>query len=364
MTRTRTAFVVLAGVGLMLELQACSSRQCGLGTVERAGDCVAEDNARTQCGAGTHLEPVTLVCVPDQYTCDPDTTYVADGGVCTGRVTDSLPVPPVCPAIGADEICVTGWLRDFDNHGQEAFSKNTLITDDSVELWVFDPFKVLVCTAPPCFDTSLALAGPYYANADGTYILDHDQQDPPRRIKATDSYIAIGTMNRGGTPAGSRNWVGSGITAPGQAGIYKELDIYAVSQKQVDSWEETAPGMLETGIFVTMWHHLDQVEPDFTKNRTFISGVLPNRSPAAVDIGSLYFMTDDRLTLAQGSATGVNLTTEVGGAIWLGETLGNHSATGGDVPGSDPPQPIDWDSRLGASVPGLVFLQFFTQKLQ
>jgi hypothetical protein len=354
---------------MALQGPACSTRECGLGTVEKDGDCVAVDVGGTQCGAGTHLDSTTLVCVPDEYTCDPDTAYVDDGGVCMGRVTGSLPPPPPCPSIGADEICVNGWLRDFDNQGKNPFGKDTLITDDSAEIWVFDPFVVLLCSAQPCFDTSQAIAGPFYANADGTFLLDYDQHDPPRRIKATGSYIALGLMNKGGgAPVGDRDWggngmTGAGITAPGQPGTINDLDIYAVSKAQTDLWEASAPGIVAQGIFLTMWHWIDEGETDLTKNRIFVPGVLPNRSPTGIDITALYFLTDDRNTLVQGSSGGVSLTTEVGAAALIRETLGPHSATGGNVPESDPPAAIQWESRLGASVPGVVFLQFFNQTL-
>ncbi|MBI5480523.1 MAG: hypothetical protein HY906_16820 [Deltaproteobacteria bacterium] len=369
MTRSRIALLVLAGAVMALQGPACSTRECGQGTVEKNGDCVAVDIGGRECGVGTHLEPSTLLCVPDQYTCDPDTAYVDDGGVCMGRVTGSLPPPPPCPAIAADEICVNGWLRDFDNQGKSPFSKDTLITDDSVEIWVFDPFVVLLCSATPCFDTTQAIAGPFYANADGTYLLFEDQAAPPRRIKATGSYIAIGLMNKGGgDPVGDRDWGGhgvngAGITAAGQPGTVEEFDIYAVSKAQTDAWEATAPGSVAQGIFLTMWHYLDEAQADLAKNRTFVPGVLPNRSPSAIDITTLYFLTDDRSTLVQGSGSGVSLTTDVGGVLFVKESLGPHSATGGNVPDSDPPEAIDWESRLGASVPGLVFLQFFNQKL-
>ncbi|MBI5480527.1 MAG: hypothetical protein HY906_16840 [Deltaproteobacteria bacterium] len=279
-----------------------------------------------------------------------------------GECRQPLPPPPSCPAVGAAEICVNGWVRDFDDKGSNPYGRDTLITDDSVEIWVFDPFMVLLCSTPPCFDTNQAIAGPFYANSDGTYLLFEDRASPPRRINATGSYIAIGTMNKGGTPVGGRNWVGCGITADGKPGTVADLDIYAVGQAQIDAWEASYAGLLSKGILVLMWQYLDVGEPDPTKNRTFIAGVTPNRSPSPIDVSSFYFMTTDRNTVVQGSAGGVNRTSEVGGALFVRETLGPHSATGGVVPGSS--TPVDWESRLGASVPSLVFVQFFNQKLQ
>jgi hypothetical protein len=192
-------------------------------------------------------------------------------------------------------------------------------------------------------------------------VLFEDAADPPRRIKATGSYIALGLRTKDNPADGV--WAESGITAGGQPGVIEDLDIFAVSKTQTAVWEATAPGIVNRGIFLTMWHYLDESQADLTKNRTFVPGVLPNRSPSAVDITTLYFLTDDRNTLVQGASDGVSLTTEVGAAMFIGETLGPHSATGGDVPGSDPPEAITWESRLGAAVPGLVFLQFFNQTL-
>jgi hypothetical protein len=303
-----------------------------------------------------------MQCEPDVYTCDPNTADVNDAGVCVGRITGTLPQPPECPVPADDEICVNGWIRDFDPKGQAPFGKETLITDGSTEIWVFDPFKVLLCAAAPCMVTADAISGPYYPNADGTYILDADTTG--RKIKATGSFIAIGVRNKDNEAHGDSDWTEAGITAAGQGGITIEnFDLYGVGKTQVAAWHATYPGIVDKGVFVTVWHYLDPEEPDFSKNRTFLDGVLPNRSPGAIPIDQLYFMTDDRNTLVQGSAGGVSATTAVGGALLVQESLSPHAATGGFVPDSDPPEAITWESRQGASVPGLVFLQFFNQQL-
>jgi hypothetical protein len=364
MTRKSVVVVALACVMGTLAAYSCTSRECGVGTADKQGVCIADDSVGgVLCGTGTHLNQATMLCEPDVYTCDPDTADVNDAGVCVGRITGSLPQPLPCPVVADDEICVSGWIRDFDNKGQPTYGKDTLITDESTEIWVFDPFQVLLCTQAPCMVTADAISGPYYPAADGTFLLDADTQG--RKIKATGSFIALGVKNRDATPHGDSDWTEAGITADGKGGITIEnFDLFAVGKAQVAEWHAAYPGLVDKGVFITLWHWLDTGEADYAKNRTFIEGVLPNRSPGAIDITSLYFMTDDRNTLEVGSAGGVNVTTAAGGVLQVQEALTPHSATGGFVPGSAPPVSITWESRQGASVPGLVFLQFFNQKLQ
>jgi hypothetical protein len=358
--RKSRAVVALACVAGAVLASACTDTECGAGTVQSHGKCIAGGGAL--CGFGTHLNEATMLCEPDVYTCDPNTADVNDAGVCIGRVTGTLPTPPSCPVVADDEICVSGWIRDFDNKGQASFGKETLVTDESVEIWVFDPFKVLLCAAAPCMVTADAISGPYYPAADGTFILDADTTG--RKIKATGSFIAIGVKNKDGQPHGDSDWTEAGITASGQGGITIEnFDLFAVGKAQVAAWHAAYPGIVDKGVFITMWHFLDTEEADYAKNRTFVDGVLPNRSPGAIPVDQLYFMTDDRNTLVQGSSGGVSVTTTTGGALQVQESLTPHSATGGFEPGSDPPAPITWESRQGASVPGLVFLQFFNQQL-
>jgi hypothetical protein len=110
-----------------------------------------------------------------------------------------------------------------------------------------------------------------------------------------------------------------------------------------------------------MYHWVDSNQSDLSKNRTFIEGVLPNRGTSPIAVEDLYFFTTDRNTIAQGSAGGVALTSSVGGAFVLQEALGPHSGVGGFQPGTDPPTTITWESRLGASMPGVVIITFFKQ---
>jgi hypothetical protein len=340
---------------------ACSTVECGHGTVERDGKCVSSTDivGGERCGPGTH-EGAGMACVPDEITCDPDTAYISDGGVCTGRVTSSLPEPPKCPTTPADQVCVSGWVRTFDPGSNVPYSKDTLITDESVEFWVYDPFLIIACTVAPCHDPSKAIAGPFYPAADGTYILDQDTTGRP--VRATGSYVAILVRNRDGQAHGDSDWSDTAITADGKGGaMVEQLDLVAAPKTQTAAWDAAYPGILAKGMNVFMYHFVDTTQTDLSKNRTFIEDVVPNRGTNPISPEELYFFTTDRNTLEQGAAGGLTKTSTIGGAMIAQESLLPHSGVGGVVPGSTPPETISWESRLGASVPAVVFVTFFRQ---
>lgn len=105
MKLTLRTFLALATLSASA-LTGCGGNDCGPGTVERDGECVAaEDVDEVSCGSGTTLE--NGACVADSVSCG-DGTMLTDGQCVAARVCGIDTTEESGTCVPADTVCAAG----------------------------------------------------------------------------------------------------------------------------------------------------------------------------------------------------------------------------------------------------------------
>ena len=342
--------LVLLTLATMLDA-SCKNVDCGEGTTERDGACVApaQTFGTATCGPGTTLNG--SVCVGKQVQCDPASTTAQtdDKGVttCYGTGASGCAVPLACPAPTDGKQTICGQLFDFETNTPFALPGAT----------------GKACTAPaatgPCgvglraYDAVAFAMNPMTAPlSTGQVIIDDcgRYQVPEIPVPAT-GFIALGLDDGMAGPGGQTN--ATGVAAPAAMNTAtRDLDAFIVPATTTTAWATSGGPTIASGYYVPVFRG-HKTGSDLVAGVTVTFGPMSAPPPASTDTNRDFYFASDATTRntlsATAAATGVN-----GTALFGGANLGELYSGAGALPAE-----CRWDIHAGASTPGVVFIQVF-----
>ncbi|HEX3761233.1 MAG TPA: hypothetical protein VHW23_21205 [Kofleriaceae bacterium] len=336
---------------------SCKTVDCGNGTTERNGSCVASSETVTsaQCGALTELQG--NICVPKfpPTVCDPSTTaeeidpstgVVTCVGTGAGGCSARLACPT--PTDGTQAIC--GQIFDFET-GQ-AFTQTgatgaacnpaapTSTGPCSLGIHAFDAVAFVgnPMGTPPLTTSEV------YLDDCGRYRIEGIAQPSGPFIALAIDDAAPAAMGA----AGSTNPVGIATgKLPNTA--TRDLDGYVVKGATAAGW-----GMppLASGIYAAVYH-AKSTGPDLASGVMTTFGAATSPPPTTVNKARTFYFgaaATMRTTIDTSAlATGAN-----GAALISGATLMELYGGTGGIPAT-----CAWEIHAGAAIPGVVFIQSF-----
>jgi hypothetical protein len=359
--RTLLAALLLSLVPLATA--GCKSLECGEGTIDRDGICVAGDETpgNAACGPFTELGP-SGTCEPilDPTVCDDSTTEPVidpETGVttCVGTGAASCDSPMTGCTASANTMTVCGRLYDLEDDsligagsedtsacppGGEATGPCSLI----VRAYNAVQFALMPGTAVPLTSSEL--------------VLDHCGRFRIKDIAPAGApFIGIGVIPH--PSQGSTNRV-TGVAFQTQAGptggVLNNLVAYTTRASTDSAWAASlgmGPSLAPDGVYVNIFRDNGTTADPFAGNLAAGVQILETGSP--IPDNDYYFSDDDdnRTTLDDGlTETGVNGT---GIVLDAGKELLQYSGTDGPLPGG-----CDWSTSNGKTVTGVFFVQIHT----
>ncbi|HET9622232.1 MAG TPA: hypothetical protein VFP84_12755 [Kofleriaceae bacterium] len=350
--RDLLALTLIATAGLAVT--SCKSVDCGEGTTERDGACVAANEAvsNAMCGPGTMLDGTQCVPVLPPAVCDDQTTQgVLDPatGVTTcfgtGAATScSTPLPCAKPSDGTQAIC--GQIYDFETGAPYAVANPTGAR----------------CAAPaasgPCALGIKAYDAVAFAGNPATPPLTASVAiDDCGRFQVTGiaqpggPAIALALDDATAGPGGLTNAVGTAVLkAPNTATA--NFAHFVVPSTTTAKWDAGGSGpSITAGFYAPLYRaHLTGLDT--------ATGVTPTIAPAnnptaqAADANRDFFFAGTTHGALDGA---LNATAGNGGALLTGANFNEvYSGAGGGIPAG-----CTWEIHPGSAVPGAVFVQVF-----
>jgi hypothetical protein len=345
---------------LLAFVASCKNVDCGDGTTERDGVCVAAGvtTGNATCGPFTQLQGTQCAPVLPPTVCDPGSTKeeVDNMGVttCIGTGAGGCSARLACPAPTDGKQTVCGQIYDFETNepfadaaatGEEC--KDGVLTGPcALGIRAYDAvaFAQSNGAAPPL------ATDPVYIDDCGRYIV------PAITQPGASPFIALGFDDKVGTPGpgGVTNAVGIATgAAPNTA--TRDLDGFIVRAATAGAWAGTGGPSLAAGIFAPVYRP-SRAGREVASGVTFTFGPMtsPPAYPTMTNMGRDYYFASGATTRMSldpaANATGANGTALVSGAT-LAEL---YSGGGGGLPAS-----CLWDVHAGAAVSGVVFIQIF-----
>jgi hypothetical protein len=327
---------------------SCKTVDCGSGTTERNGNCVAatETVSAARCGPFTVLQGDTCVAMFPPTVCDPGTTAEdTDKGTgvttCIGTGVSGCSARIACPTGTGGKQTICGQIYDFETSlpfaqaGATGAQCSTGATTGPCALGVraFDA-GMITPTGGGALTT-----GPVYIDDCGRFrIPDVSQPGAPGLIVVgVDDIAQPGTM-------GLANPAGVSVAAAAN-GASKDVEAFLVKPATIAGW--TGPS-LAAGIFALVFHSK-------LTGTELAAGVTMTRNTVAGDAAHTFYFASgavNRTTLdASFHVTGANGTAFY--SIASPAPTDMYSGTGGLPTG------CVWEAHLAAAVPGQVFLQTF-----
>lgn len=349
----RAAVALAAGAMAWLSA-SCVELECGEGTIEQGGACVAADSSKdpASCGRGTYFDPITQTCVSDHepVRCDEGTTIeVNEDGVtvCVGvGGGGDCSAPIACPSASPDKVTVCGRLIDA--------ATGEPVQVDGVSTAACDPGAP--ATTGPC-----ALAVAFY---DAIIFANDPQSAPPLayeslvvdecgRFRAenlapptTLGFMGVSVDDH--PQSGNDTQVLAGVAFAATAGAQiADVRLISVTTAANQAWTDSAGdpfggvSFADKGAFLAIFRHGDQR----------VAGVeLTGANGQTRPEDTFYFSDGDArsiVTVAPGqTATGAN-----GAALMVNSSLTEHSGQGGEA------AECQWPANLAAAIPGLIYAQ-------
>jgi hypothetical protein len=331
---------------------SCNETQCGDGTIERNGKCEQSDTTTTAstCGAGTTLrgdkcEPILPPTKCDPDTTAPDTDPVTGVVTCIGTGGGSCNSALACPTGAPGKMTICGRIFNVDDGSNFAAANPTATmcpagngaTTGPCALQL-NPYNAIDFAGNPSGASPLP-ASSIYIDDCGRYKIVDITLGPA-------SFVGIGLDDRSGLgPTGLT--VTSGAAVPAAMGTaIKDLDLYVVKGTTIASWTASggfANSILAGGVYLNVFKGA-------STGTTFASGVTITRGGQMQPLDDYYFGANDAMRTTidpAANATGVNGT----GIMVNSSSLGAHGATGGI------PATCAWETKVGASIPGIVLVQ-------
>ncbi|HEU0032744.1 MAG TPA: hypothetical protein VFQ53_19065 [Kofleriaceae bacterium] len=344
----KLAILAVAALSLVGLVQTgCKSVECGDGTIERDGTCVASDETVDPATCGPFTELVAGKCVPTfpPTVCDTASTQgeIDELGVTTCIGTSAGFACPQ-PAAGKQTIC--GQIYDietgqpFQDVGATCMpcpATPTATGPCSLAIRAYD--AVMFATNP---QTATPLAtGPIYIDDCGRYKV-------PDITVPGNPFIGLGiddaaAANAG--PAGTTNATGI-ATLKRVDTATKDVEAFIAKKSTTDQWTASGGPPISIGMYVTIFRAM-------STGLANQAGVTVTRNGSTIPADDYYFQATQatRTTVdAAANATGANGTAIVTNAK-LGELYG---AQQGPLPAE-----CRWSTAQGASLPFIVFVQIF-----
>lgn len=335
----------------------CKTVDCGTGTTERNGSCVASSETVTsaKCGMLTELQGDTCVPKFPPTVCDPSTTAEeidpSTGVVtCVGTGAGGCSARLACPAPTDGTQAICGQIFDFET--SQAFAQ-TAATGAACN-------PAAPASTGPCslgihaFDAVAFVGNPtgtaplttseVYVDDCGRYRLEGIAQPSGPFIALAIDDAAPAAMGAGG----STNPVGI-ATAKLPNTATRDLDGYVVKGATAAGW-----GMppLASGIYATIYH-AKRTGTDLATGVMTTFGASNAPPPTTVNKGRTFYFgaaETTRTTIdTNATATGMN-----GAALVSGANLGELYGGTGSLPST-----CAWEIHAGAAIPGVVFIQSF-----
>lgn len=338
--------VLLALVAALIP--SCRSVDCGVGTTERNGSCIASSQtvSAARCGPFTELHGDSCIPMFPPTVCDPGTTAEdTDKGTgvttCIGTGVSGCSARIACPVGTGGKQTICGQIYDFETSLPFAQAGAT------------GAQCATGATAGPCalgvraFDAGMITptgggalpTGPVYIDDCGRFrIPDVSPPGAPGLI-----VIGVDDIAQPG-PMGLANPAGVAIgSAPN--GATKDVEAFLAKPTTIAGWSSL---MLSDGIFALVFHS------KFTGTE-LASGVTMTRNTVPGDAAHTFYsapaMTNRTTLDANSHVTGANGTAfyHITGAM----STDMYSGTGGL------PSGCAWESHLAAALPNQVFVQIF-----
>ena len=254
----------LATILVAILAQGCKTVECGDGTTERDGQCVAasQATATARCGPFTELHGDQCVPTFPPTVCDPATTEpdTDEAGVTTclaaaGASGCSTKLACPTPAQGGLQT-VCGQIYDFETG--EAFAASGAIGTPcaagatsgpcTLALKAYD--AVAFASTPPGTPPPAVAAGAVYIDDCGRYSI------PNIPLSQVTSQILLVTVDDAGTdklgPAGTTNAVG--LTTAAVAGSRRDFDVFVVPAATSMKWASNGGPAVSAGILAAVFH--------------------------------------------------------------------------------------------------------------
>lgn len=336
---TLAAGVALAG---LLTLQAgCTSVECGTGTIERDGDCVASDLATGDalCGAGTIL--VNGQCIAETV-CDPASTVqvpVGDGTfVCEGQGGAELPacgMPLPCPQASGATTSICGEFYDVESNEKTGAQTGAAVR---------------------CDPNALAASGPCSHKLEFYDALGFSQGNPTQLAYDPEDLIydscgrfrvtGLAAPGSGITAVGARGPIVSGIAVRAIAGgTYANQRLFTVTAATNQKWSEGLgrENIAAGGVYVSIHVRLPNLTP--VENVVLTGATGGNAS-------NFYFSDTDPNTRSTIDAAAPDTGPNGTGILLDQPNIGSFSSSGGTLPAG-----CNWNTISGGTIPGVYFIQ-------
>ncbi len=348
-----TRWILISAVLAAASQGGCKSVECGEGTIERNGNCVPPDETvgNASCGPFTTLQGDKCVPMFPPTECDPGTTS-ADVDPTTGVTTcigtggGGCSAAFACPTPPAGKQTICGQLYDFENNMPFAAAgatggQCTATTPDgpcSLKITAYDAiaFGTNPTTAPPLATGQL-------------YIDDCGRYRVPDISVPAGPFIGLGIDDADAAkagPMGTTNTVG--VAIPKQPAMAnRDFEAWIVKKSTTDQWVASGGPPLSGGYYVNV----------FRGHRTgfdLATGVQATRAGNPNTSNDYYFtpaQTTRQTVLTSAAVTGMNGTALITNAAV--SELTAYSGTGGI------PAECIWESKAGAALPNIVFIQLF-----
>lgn len=348
---------------------SCVQTECGDGTIERDGVCVAATATKDPTDCGPYTVPQGDICVPELpptqcdpatsvATTDPDTGVVTCVGIATGGCTGTFPCPQ--PA-GSTKLTICGQLYDYENM--------TKFAGDAVG----DRCDATAPTATgPCALTALAFDALVYGNdqtkgnitptgPDDVYIDDCGRfRISNIETNGTGPFIGVGFTEAGKLPQRPLNQLtvtattGVATLKPANRVVTK-LEAFIAKPSTIMGWESRGGPPLSGGIYVGMFRQhkipMGQGGADPTQ-----AGVKFTKSGSLIPSQDYYFTANQTTNTTIDPAA---MVTGVNGSGFLTGTSVNdataYSATGGITDTAN----CTWENHAAANLANVVFFQIY-----
>jgi hypothetical protein len=345
--------LVLLTVVMVLDA-GCKSVDCGEGTTERDGVCVAADQTvgRAQCGPFTELQGDTCTPILPPTVCDPATTVadVDDQGVTTCIGTGAgggCSAPLACPAPTDGKQTICGQLFELETNtpfaapGANGTPCTAAAASGPCAIGVRAYDAVAFAMNP---STAPLTTGPVHVDDCGRYRISEIP------VPGT-GFIAVAVDDAVQGPGGLTN--ATGVATPAAMNTAtKDLEAFIVPGATTTAWATSGGPTIEMGYYVPIYRG-HRTGTDLVAGVTVTYGAMTMPPPATTDLArDFYFAADAaaRTTLnAVADLTGIN-----GTALFSGANLGELYSGQGALPAE-----CRWSIHAGASTPGVVFIQIF-----
>jgi hypothetical protein len=361
MRRLFSLFMVLATVGVAAA-PGCTTVTCGVGTIERNGECAPADGIAdpASCGSGTVLVGDRCVTTVE---CDSNTTKPVmnpDGSISCVGINDKSPcgVPISCPAPSTGKQTICGQLYDItDNSPFQASDGDgtrcdlaTPTADGPCSLRM-DAFNAVDFAGDPMGATPLNVGDKYLDNCGRYKFIDVTPPAAP--------FIGLGFDDAAAAdagPPGLTNAVGAALASNPDSST-DNFEAFIAPKATTDMWANGGP-TVATGFHVLIFRkHKCDANGTCTGDRFAAqSGVQIYKGAQAVPNSDTYFEASDTghtMIDAGATSTGMNGTglltgaTTIDGLVWTG--MGGITDT----------TSCTWEQHAAASIPGVVTFQIY-----